>query len=352
MKISAIICEFNPIHSGHKRLIDYAKTFSNKVVCIMSGNFVQRGMPACADKFSRAKHAVLCGADMVVELPTIFAVSSAENFALGGVKIAKQIAADYLVFGSECGNIDELSHAANLIENADVNKNIKQNLSEGLSYPKAVAKAVGSDILDKPNNVLAIEYLRAIQKTNCKLTPVTLQRNSDYHSAIAEAYASSTALRANKELLGRYSFDFVEQDLATTAEHDYKQFACRYLSLLNNEQWQTIEGVSEGIENRFIRADKSRGYDNLTEQVKTKRYTLAKIQRIVLNAVLDITSDKVEKTKQKTQSVVPLAVKKGSETLLERTFGQSDDTTTKADRLYYSLTGKSAPTKLQVIAER
>ena len=103
MKIAAIICEFNPLHSGHKRLIDYAKSIAEHVVCIMSGNFTQRGLPACADKYSRAKHAVMSGADMVIELPTVFATASAQNFARGGVAIAHKIGADYLVFGSECG---------------------------------------------------------------------------------------------------------------------------------------------------------------------------------------------------------------------------------------------------------
>ena len=100
MKISAIICEFNPIHKGHKRLIDLARNTSDYVVCVMSGNFTQRGLPACADKYARARHAVRCGADLVVELPTVFACASAENFALGGVKIASMMGAETLLFGS------------------------------------------------------------------------------------------------------------------------------------------------------------------------------------------------------------------------------------------------------------
>ena len=96
MNLAAIICEFNPLHTGHKRLIDYAKTVADKVVCIMSGNFTQRGLPACADKYARAKHAVMAGADIVVELPTVFATASAENFAIGGVSIANKLNATVL----------------------------------------------------------------------------------------------------------------------------------------------------------------------------------------------------------------------------------------------------------------
>ena len=97
MKLAAIICEFNPLHTGHKRLIDYARSVADKVVCIMSGNFMQRGLPACADKYARARHAILAGADLVVELPVAFATASAENFAFGGIAAVKRLGADCLV---------------------------------------------------------------------------------------------------------------------------------------------------------------------------------------------------------------------------------------------------------------
>ena len=177
MKLAAIICEFNPLHTGHKKLIDFAKTLADNVVCIMSGNFTQRGLPACADKYPRARHALLAGADLVVELPTVFATASAENFAFGGVAIAQKLGADCLVFGSECGDIDKLFSCLDIIEDCETNKLIQQEVSKGVSYPKAIASACGLDILDKPNNVLAIEYLKAIRRSNSTIAPFTLKRD-------------------------------------------------------------------------------------------------------------------------------------------------------------------------------
>lgn len=349
MKLSAIICEFNPLHCGHKRLINYAKSISDKVVCIMSGNFVQRGMPACANKFDRAKHAVRCGADLVVELPTIFATASAENFAEGAVRIADKLHADYLVFGSECGSLEELTHACDMLAAKEINATVKAQMKTGVSYPKALATALSSDIADYPNNVLGIEYLRALRKIHSRITPVTIKRENNYNARSAMQYASSTALRKDSSLFEQYSYDFVRQDFNKRIEEQYKNFATTYLSLLNSEQLQATEGVTEGLHNRIIRAKKSDGYEAMLEQIKTKRYTRTKIQRIILNAVLDIKKTDVQQARQSNVNIAPLAVKKGSEELLSRTKKFSDTLTQKADNLYRSFDGKPAPIKLQVI---
>lgn len=349
MKISAIICEFNPLHCGHKRLIEYAKGISDKVICIMSGNFVQRGMPACANKFDRARHAVLCGADLVVELPTIFATASAENFAEGATRIADKLHADYLVFGSECGSIEQLTHACDMLASDELNASVKALMKTGTSYPKALATALDSNIADSPNNVLGIEYLRAIRKISSHIVPITIKRENNYNAFEAMQYASSTALRNDISLFARYSYDFVQQDFNNEIEEQYKSFATTYLSLLNSEQLQAIEGVTEGLHNRIIRAEKSNGYEAMLEQIKTKRYTRAKLQRIILNAVLDIKKTDIQQARQADISITPLAVKKGSEELLNRTQKNIEPLTKKADSLYKSLDGKNAPIKLQVM---
>lgn len=345
MKTTAIICEFNPLHSGHKKLIDYAKCISDRVICIMSGNFTQRGMPACCDKYLRATHAVKSGADLVVELPTIYATASAENFAYGGVAIADSLGVDSLLFGSECGDIDELRHCAKLLTDKDVNAKIARIMTTGTSYPTAVATAVGSDALNNPNNVLAVEYIRALQACKSSVLPVTIKRENNFNGEPTE-YASSGYLRQNADDRDRYSYDFVIRDIDDAIENRFKEFAARAVSLLNAEQLAATEGVTEGLENRIFKADKSSGYDAMLEQIKTKRYTRMKLQRIILNAVLSVTKDAAVQSKNAQPRIRALAVHESAVTLLRNLDEETDELTRKADRLYYSLSASKPPQKL------
>lgn len=345
MKTTAIICEFNPLHSGHKKLIDYAKSISDRVICIMSGNFTQRGMPACCDKYLRAAHAVKAGADLVVELPTIYATASAENFAYGGVAIADSLGVDSLLFGSECGDIDELRRCAKLLTDKDVNAEIARMMTTGISYPTAVAAAVGSDALNSPNNVLAVEYIRALQARESSVLPVTIKRENNFNGEPTE-YASSGYLRQNADDRERYSYDFVIRDIDDSIENKYKEFAARAVSLLSAEQLAATEGVTEGLENRIFKADKSNGYDAMLEQIKTKRYTRMKLQRIILNAVLSVTKDKAVQSKNAQPKIKALAVHESAVTLLRNLDEETDELTRKADRLYYTLSASKPPQKL------
>ena len=346
MKLAAIICEFNPLHTGHKKLIDYAQTLADNVVCVMSGNFTQRGLPACADKYARARHALKAGADLVVELPTVFATASAENFALGGVAIAEMLHADCLVFGSECGDVAELQRCADMLSDETTNAAIRQEIEKGVSYPKAVATATGLDALDKPNNVLAIEYVRAIRKLNSTITPITLKREDNYNEESATEFASSMALRKNAALRKRYTFDYVALDIDDEVETKYCAVATSFLAVATKDELEQIEGVTEGIHNRIFNADKSKGYEHLLEQIKTKRYTRLKLQRIVLNCVLGIKKETVEAYKNQAIKIKVLGVKTGKEKLLDGIENETDELTQKADRLYYSLNDSTPPTKL------
>ena len=346
MKLATIICEFNPLHTGHKKLIDFAKTIADKVVCIMSGNFTQRGMPACADKFSRAKHAILAGADLVVELPTVYATASAENFAYGGVAIANKLHADYLVFGSECGDIDTLNNCVDNILNDETNQRIKQEVSKGVSYPKAVANAMGLSVLESPNNVLAIEYLKALRNSKSTIVPVTISREDNYNSNIPQQYASSSAIRNDKSLGSTYSFDYVLQDVDNGIEKKFCDIIPSFLAVASKEQMEQIEGVTEGLHNRIFDADKAHGYDKMFAEIKTKRYTQLKLQRVFLNQILGITKQIAKQSKKQTPMVKILAVNTNSVNLLNGITNESDEITQRADRLYSTLSGKIPPTKL------
>ena len=346
MKLAAIICEFNPLHTGHKKLIDFAKTVADDVVCIMSGNFTQRGLPACADKYARARHALKAGADLVVEIPTVFATASAENFALGGAKIAEMLHADCLVFGSECGDVAKLNRCVDMLGNEETNAKIRKEIAKGLSYPSAVAKATGLDELDKPNNVLAIEYIKAIRKLNSTITPLTIKRDDNYNDSTAAEFASSMALRKDATLRDRYTFDFVAADIDDDVEKKYCEFAPTILAVATKNELAQLEGVTEGIHNRIYDADLSRGFESTIEQIKTKRYTRLKLQRIILNCVLGITKETVAQFKTQPIKIKVLGVKQGKERMLDGIENESDELTQKADKLYYTLSGKTPPTKL------
>lgn len=348
MKLAAIICEFNPLHTGHKRLLDYAASVADNVLCIMSGNFTQRGLPACADKYSRAAHAVKVGADIVVELPTVFATASAENFAYGGVAIAQKLGADCLIFGSECGDIEQLKACAAATQDDETQLRIKREMSKGMSYPKALASATRLPELDKPNNTLAIEYIKALSRLKCGALPLTIKREDNYNSASPAQYASSAALRNDRELLDKYSFDFVAKDISAEAEENYCRVATAMLSLMSADTLREIEGVTEGLENRILRADKSRGYEEMLTEIKTKRYTRLRLQRIILNAVLNVTTETVLQSKETLPPIRALAVRKSAAFLLSQTDDCADELTTKADDFYAALTGKKAPLRLPV----
>lgn len=346
MKLAAIICEFNPLHTGHKKLIDYAKTVADKVVCIMSGNFTQRGLPACADKFSRAKHAIMAGADLVVELPTVFATASAENFAHGGIAIAEKLGADCLVFGSESGDIAELKHCLDIIDDCEMNKQIQIEVSKGVSYPKAVATATGTSLLDKPNNVLAIEYLKALRNAKSNITPFTIKREDNYNDSTSQQYASSKALRDNAGLRSKFTFDYVAQDIDDTIVAKFYTIAPSFLAVATKDQLEQIEGVTEGLHNRIFNADKTQGYEYLLDEIKTKRYTRLKLQRIILNQILGITKDIAREYKVKQPTIKVLAVKSSATGLLDGLDNETDEITKRADRLYATLSGKMPPTRL------
>lgn len=346
MKLATIICELNPLHTGHKKLIDYAKTVADNVVCIMSGNFTQRGLPACADKYSRAKHAILAGADMVVELPTVFATASAENFAYGGVAIANMLHADCLVFGSECGDISQLQQCIEVMENCDTNKLIQQEVQKGVSYPKAVATATGLPLLSQPNNVLAIEYLKALKRTCSTITPFTLKREDNYNADQPQQYASSQALRNDKSLRDKYTFDYVSRDIDDSIVEKYCNLAPMFLAVATKEQLEQIEGVTEGLHNRIYNADKTNGYEHMLDKIKTKRYTRLKLQRIILNHILGITKDVVARYKKQPTFGKALAVNSNAATLLQNVPNESDEITLRADKLYETLSVKKAPTRL------
>ena len=319
MKTLGIIAEYNPFHNGHAYMIEEAKRKSgaDRVVVVMSGSFVQRGEPASFDKWTRTEAALKNGADMVLELPVLFAASKAETFARAAVRILEESGVvDILCFGSESGDLPALQEAARLMTNEteEFQRLLKEHLDEGLSYPAARAKAletvshINSEILSQPNHILALEYLKALDYYACSLEPMTILRQGDYNSpSLTEGYASAAAIRKalaegrgaeamahlpqnthdlyNKALSLGTAPVFLEE--LTPALH-YK------LRLSSAEELEKIAEVTEGLENRILHAiDSCYEMGDILDYIKTKRYTRTKIQRILLHILLDIKEEEV-----------------------------------------------------------
>lgn len=327
MKICAVICEYNPFHKGHQYQLSEAKRRSgaDAVLCIMSGNFVQRGEAAIMDKFTRAKHAVLGGADIVIELPTIFATSNAELFAKGAISILSAIPnVTTLCFGAEMDDKDAFLQTASLLndEPKEISQKIKELTAEGISYAKARATAwqalLPHNLLTSPNNILGVEYTRAILEKNASIDILPIKRmGSDYKdSELSETFSSASAIRAaisvNKDIDTAVP-NFVKADLPNQLT-DKLDCLEKYAILTRNEaEIASTCDCTEGLENAFKKAalqDKP-----LVDSLTSTRYTSSRIRRIALQNLLNIEEKLIRQSLQAPLYLRVLAVNKGSEAL-------------------------------------
>ena len=292
MKTMAVICEYNPFHNGHKyQLTEHKKRLgADSVICLMSGSFVQRGAPAVYDKWTRATDAVLNGADLVLELPVVYSCQSAQRFSVGAVKLLDKLGiVDFLSFGSESGDIKKLSECADIINSDEFNILLEEKMKSGLNFPSARTKVfeenypdIDKSLLDSPNNILALEYLNALKNINSKITPETIKRNHNFASASSirekmsnnEDVASLTPTKT-REVYCQEAFD-------NLVRYHFTKESPRAL--------QRICDMCEGLEYKFKKALLSSvSIDNLANTVKSKRYTHTRINRIIVNSLLEIT---------------------------------------------------------------
>lgn len=295
--VTGIIAEFNMLHNGHKYIIDKAREKGGGVIAVMSGSFAQRGDVCVYDKWTRAKTALISGVDLVLELPVCYALSAAPNFAQGGVSTLNALGiVDELIFGSESGDISALKKAANILSDDLKAARVKEYLSEGLSYPTALSRVYEKDldahIMREPNNVLAIEYIRAINKLNSSIEPVTVKRYMTEHDSTYSSggYASATALREmafSGESIEKYvPYEMTAMPRPRCLTPLSAAIMCR-LRTISSEELSGIGEVTEGLENRIIRAAKDTdNIEDLLAAVKSKRYTMSKIRRIVIGALI------------------------------------------------------------------
>ena len=305
MRIAAIICEYNPFHNGHAWHIARTREAGfDKIICIMDGHLMQRGRFAALSKWSRARAALMNGADAVVELPAMLACRSADVFARSGVMLAHAIGADVLSFGSECSDISLLMEMAAMEENDAFRSVLADGLKQGWSQPRARAAAMQAamgrdDIPTGPNAILATEYLRALNNIGKDTPePLVIHRRQDYHSLETGPMASASALRAAAERGETENvIDGMPQNAAYQADelakrHELDDMYLNALRMLGVEGIKKLPDVSEGLENRIYQAAReAASLDEMLMNAKCKRYTHARLMRLAAHALTGLTAD-------------------------------------------------------------
>lgn len=303
MKIAGIICEYNPFHNGHARQIRSIRQTLGQdtaIVCAMSGSFVQRGAPAIFHKSLRAKAAVLSGADLVVELPINYALRSAEGFAAGGVSILGQLCT-HLSFGSETGNTDALMQTARLLLSDEFSAHLRCRLDEGLSFPAARQKALEqmgaqASLLEKPNDILAVEYCKAVVSQKQALTVLPIARGGSYHDLLAqEAEPSATSLRrliglgqAVHPYIPESAADIFKGAAVHRLENGHNAVLYRLRTMTDGE-FEALPYGSEGLWRKLMHESRQQStLEGILSAVKSKRYTRTRLDRMVMCAFLGI----------------------------------------------------------------
>ncbi len=309
-----IVAEFNPFHNGHKHIVDTLKANDeNTVTAVMSESFVQRGECACMSPYERTKAALSSGVDLVLSLPVPYATASAERFALGGVTVLGSLGCiDALGFGSECGDVECLTKCAKAITAEEFSPLLENRLSEGLSFPTARQSALRdmygdafADALSSPNDLLGVEYIKAIEKNNYPIKPVAIKRVGVSHDSqeINVNFCSASAIRsflkkgeAYEGFMPKESFEILSDAISSdNAPADFGKLETTIvykLRTMTPEDFKKIPDVNEGLEYRFFEAVRnSVTLSEILEKVKTKRYTHSRLRRIVLCALLGITDE-------------------------------------------------------------
>lgn len=319
MTTIGIISEYNPFHNGHQyQLEQIQKKNPNAIrIAIMSGSFVQRGEPAYFSKFDRARWAILGGADVVIELPTIYALGSAEIFSTGAVRLLKALKIDAISFGTELDNLQLLQEAAQLLNSLQGQALISERIQTGVSYGTALRQVLerelehGHLLATAPNAILGIEYIRSARQYHKDLTIIPIHRHSNHHSdqlSISSPFPSGSALRQalqNKQCIKDFIPHSIADDMnqvitagAYTNYSRYEDFLLAFYRLFSPEQLRQFADFTEGIEHRWHNATSQPSWQTVLETIKTKRYTYARLQRMAAYGALGITKEIMNRAHQ------------------------------------------------------
>ena len=317
MDILSIVSEYNPLHNGHlyhfKKSVDL--TSADVKVAIMSGNFVQRGEPAILNKWKRAELALKAGFDLVIELPCVYAISSAENFAYGAMKIADEIKSSFVSFGSECGDLDKLRTLSKLIiDNQEKYIYfVKEKISEGFSYPKSqelvIADLFGKKFADlcKSNNILGLEYLKALNLFKSSIIPITVERNNFNLISSSEIRKILRDNIATEDIsIDKFVPDYVFDSLKEYSDNgnivlSLKAFERELFYILRTCNLDDMENIPDLPDNMISSLKKAansfNSIEDLINNLKNKSITQARIKRILLYILLGVTKKDIEISK-------------------------------------------------------
>ncbi len=314
MKFLAVICEYNPFHNGHAYQLKalQEQLACDGTICLMSGSFVQRGEPAMFNKWARSEMALACGADLVLELPALYSLQSAEGFASGAVSLLSSLGFEgYLGFGSETGNLGLLQSAAEISVSTAFQNELKEQLKNGISYPKAYGELLSKFLQEvdssniQSNDILGIEYCKALRRIRSKLQPVALMRKGREHDSLLpkDEYLSATGIR-NRLQAGQDIESYVPLMVHQIIKREISAgrglitpeplgFLLSYvLQHADRNRLAHISGISEGLEGRLIEAGRAcQSFDEIVQAAKTKRYPQTRIQRALINILLEITKE-------------------------------------------------------------
>ena len=329
-----IISEYNPFHFGHLYHLNesISQTNADFKIAIISGNFVQRGEPSIINKWEKAKVALSAGFDLVVELPTLYAISSAENFANGSVKIANQIGSDYISFGTESGDLEKLKKLSSLINKNEKEyiANVKEKIAEGFSYPKSqelvIDEMFGDEFLGvcKPNNILGLEYLKSLNAISSKIIPITVKRDFEKSSSSdvrALLRTSGFKIENLKDKIPDFSYEILAENIdngnAVLSLKAFEKEIIYILRTIDNEKLKNIPDVPENMLSNLKKvACSTNSLDELITTLKNKSITQARIQRILLYILLGITKSDMELSKNITPYVRVLGMSENGKKIL------------------------------------
>ncbi len=315
MKISGIICEYNPFHNGHLYHIQQTrKNGATHIVAVMSGNFVQRGDVAVINKFERAKAAVKCGADLVIEIPVAYSLSAAEIYAKSAMYLLKGLGCvNELSFGSECGDLQLLANAVKASYDCAKRPELEELLKLGNSYPRAlqilIRQTYGDEIsalFSSPNNVLAIEYLKAMIALRMKIRPFTVKRQVPHDGVSSIGNIASASLI--RQIMENHNADFdelvpqVSSDAlcacaaaGMTARFENLERILLYrLRTATTDELAALPEVGQGLENKILSARNETSLESMLMAIKNKRYPMARLRRILLHLLIGIRAEHTE----------------------------------------------------------
>ncbi|MBR6761180.1 MAG: nucleotidyltransferase family protein [Oscillospiraceae bacterium] len=315
MKISGIICEYNPFHNGHLYHIQQTrKNGATHIVAVMSGNFVQRGDVAVINKFERAKAAVKCGVDLVIEIPVAYSLSAAEIYAKGAMYLLKGLGCVHeLSFGSECGDLQLLTNAVKASYSCSKRPELEELLKLGNSYPRAlqilIRQTYGDEVsalFSSPNNVLAIEYLKAMIALRMKIQPFTVKRHVPHDGINSNGNIASASLIRQimenhnadfDELVPQVSSDALCACAATgmTARFENLERILLYrLRTATVEELSALPEVGQGLEHKILSARNETSLESMLMAIKNKRYPMARLRRILLHLLIGIRTEHIQ----------------------------------------------------------